>query len=180
MPSWGPDLVNKLISISISISILCFCCVHILGSEITSFQERLGVMVFNASFNNMSLISWCQFYQWRNSQCQEKITDLPQATDKLYHIMLYRVHLAWVGFELTTQFLSKAKGEQDKRPRTNDTNEIVSLCYAQSYFPLTTFNTSSSFKSQLVHLNHIMSIMCRFFRKGAILFIVEGRDKNQG
>ena len=50
--------------------------------------HRIMVLVYNITFYNMSVISW------RTVVLVEQAPDIPQVTGILYHLQLYRVHLA--------------------------------------------------------------------------------------
>ena len=58
--------------------------------------------MFHAFSAILQLYRGDYFYWFRKAEYPVKTTDLSQVTDKLYHIKLYRVHLARAGVQLTT------------------------------------------------------------------------------
>ena len=56
---------------------------------LNSYAGLARIMVFNATFNNISVISWWSLFLVEKPEYPEKTTDLSQVTDKPFYIYIY-------------------------------------------------------------------------------------------
>ena len=94
----------RMMRMRMMMSLSCLIWNILFSKLFMAFLAKVSLLftVFNATFNNISVYRGGQLNCWRNLDYPKITSNLPQVTDKIYHILLYRVHLAWVGFELTT------------------------------------------------------------------------------
>jgi hypothetical protein len=108
------------------------------------------LMVFNATFNNISAISWQSVLLMEETGGPRENHDLSQVIDKLFHIILYTS--PWSRFELTTSVVIGTdcidSCKSNYHTITAMTYFIVSVIKVTCTWQVVVFSGSSSFLHQ--------------------------------
>ena len=75
---------------------------EILVNNLQKMAVGFRVIVLNATFNNISAISWRPVLLVEETGVLGENHRPTSSHWQIYHIMMYRVHFAWAGFKLTT------------------------------------------------------------------------------